>query len=176
MSAPPAQEPFSFTFHSILVSYDLSVYLQTIHQCLCSILVLLLGRTLIAHVHDAFAYSVLSQIYPSNFVPSPCHRFIKLIEDKDKVRQTSDPTSTYILSPSLSITISYCAYVLVALTMKVFILTYPRSLSHSTELHTKYRHPRNAGRRTSRPPMPRLLRHSQLSPMSPPCPRLRHRS
>lgn len=27
-----------------------------------------------------------SRIYPSNFVPSPCHRFIKLIEDKGKVR------------------------------------------------------------------------------------------
>ncbi|KAG8899602.1 NAD-dependent histone deacetylase sir2, partial [Tulasnella sp. 403] len=28
-------------------------------------------------------YSFASQIYPSNFVPSPCHRFIKLLEDKD---------------------------------------------------------------------------------------------
>ncbi|KAF8552715.1 DHS-like NAD/FAD-binding domain-containing protein [Imleria badia] len=27
---------------------------------------------------------VLSQIYPSNFIPSPCHRFIKLLEDKNK--------------------------------------------------------------------------------------------
>ena len=27
----------------------------------------------------------LSQIYPSNFIPSPCHRFIKVLEDKDKV-------------------------------------------------------------------------------------------
>ncbi|KAG7444451.1 DHS-like NAD/FAD-binding domain-containing protein [Guyanagaster necrorhizus] len=26
-----------------------------------------------------------SQIYPANFVPSPCHRFIKLIEDKGKL-------------------------------------------------------------------------------------------
>ncbi|KAJ6591597.1 SIR2-domain-containing protein [Mycena vulgaris] len=26
-----------------------------------------------------------SQIYPSNFVPSPCHRFIKLVEDKTQV-------------------------------------------------------------------------------------------
>ncbi|KAF8196807.1 DHS-like NAD/FAD-binding domain-containing protein [Mycena galopus ATCC 62051] len=25
-----------------------------------------------------------SQIYPSNFVPSPCHRFIKLVEDKNQ--------------------------------------------------------------------------------------------
>ncbi|KAF9564294.1 SIR2-domain-containing protein [Agrocybe pediades] len=30
-------------------------------------------------------YSFASQIYPSNFVPSPCHRFIKLIEDKGKL-------------------------------------------------------------------------------------------
>lgn len=26
-----------------------------------------------------------SQIYPSNFIPSPCHRFIKAIEDRGKV-------------------------------------------------------------------------------------------
>ncbi|EIW79042.1 DHS-like NAD/FAD-binding domain-containing protein [Coniophora puteana RWD-64-598 SS2] len=26
-----------------------------------------------------------SQIYPSNFIPSPCHRFIKVIEDKGKL-------------------------------------------------------------------------------------------
>ncbi|KZT21202.1 SIR2-domain-containing protein [Neolentinus lepideus HHB14362 ss-1] len=30
-------------------------------------------------------YSFASQIYPSNFTPSPCHRFIKLIEDKGKL-------------------------------------------------------------------------------------------
>ncbi|KAG9309460.1 DHS-like NAD/FAD-binding domain-containing protein [Chiua virens] len=30
-------------------------------------------------------YSFASQIYPSNFIPSPCHRFIKLIEDKNKL-------------------------------------------------------------------------------------------
>ncbi|KAK7060820.1 NAD-dependent histone deacetylase sir2 [Paramarasmius palmivorus] len=30
-------------------------------------------------------YSFASQIYPSNFVPSPCHRFIKLVETKDKL-------------------------------------------------------------------------------------------
>ncbi|ESK87387.1 histone deacetylase [Moniliophthora roreri MCA 2997] len=29
-------------------------------------------------------YSFASQIYPSNFVPSPCHRFIKLVENKEK--------------------------------------------------------------------------------------------
>ncbi|KAH7335486.1 DHS-like NAD/FAD-binding domain-containing protein [Rhizoctonia solani] len=28
-------------------------------------------------------YSFASQIYPSNFIPSPCHRFIRLLEDKD---------------------------------------------------------------------------------------------
>ncbi|CEL62012.1 NAD-dependent histone deacetylase SIR2 [Rhizoctonia solani AG-1 IB] len=28
-------------------------------------------------------YSFASQIYPSNFVPSPCHRFIRLLEDRD---------------------------------------------------------------------------------------------
>ncbi|KAI0917828.1 hypothetical protein AcW1_006863 [Taiwanofungus camphoratus] len=30
-------------------------------------------------------YSFASKIYPSNFIPSPCHRFIKLIEDKRKL-------------------------------------------------------------------------------------------
>ncbi|KAJ3789830.1 SIR2-domain-containing protein [Lentinula aff. detonsa] len=30
-------------------------------------------------------YSFASQIYPSNFVPSPCHRFIKLIEDRGQL-------------------------------------------------------------------------------------------
>ncbi|KAE9406280.1 DHS-like NAD/FAD-binding domain-containing protein [Gymnopus androsaceus JB14] len=30
-------------------------------------------------------YSFASQIYPSNFVPSPCHRFIKLVEDKGQL-------------------------------------------------------------------------------------------
>jgi NAD-dependent histone deacetylase SIR2 len=30
-------------------------------------------------------YSFARSIYPSNFVPSPCHRFIKLLEDKDKL-------------------------------------------------------------------------------------------
>ncbi|KAI6167294.1 DHS-like NAD/FAD-binding domain-containing protein [Pisolithus thermaeus] len=35
--------------------------------------------------HPAVFYSFASQIYPSNFTPSPCHRFIKLIEDKGKL-------------------------------------------------------------------------------------------
>ncbi|KAI0731379.1 SIR2-domain-containing protein [Earliella scabrosa] len=30
-------------------------------------------------------YSFASKIYPSNFIPSPCHRFIKLIEEKGKL-------------------------------------------------------------------------------------------
>ncbi|KAF8637529.1 hypothetical protein AX17_002772 [Amanita inopinata Kibby_2008] len=30
-------------------------------------------------------YSFASQIYPSNFTPSPCHRFIKHVEDKGKL-------------------------------------------------------------------------------------------
>lgn len=29
--------------------------------------------------------SFASQIYPSNFIPSPCHRFIKAIEDRGKL-------------------------------------------------------------------------------------------
>ena len=33
----------------------------------------------------AHKYALYSQIYPSNFEPSPCHWFIKLIEDKGKV-------------------------------------------------------------------------------------------
>lgn len=35
--------------------------------------------------HPAVFYSFASQIYPSNFIPSPCHRFIKLIEGKGKL-------------------------------------------------------------------------------------------
>ncbi|KAF8074705.1 SIR2-domain-containing protein [Lyophyllum atratum] len=35
--------------------------------------------------NPAVFYSFASQIYPSNFIPSPCHRFIKLIEEKDKL-------------------------------------------------------------------------------------------
>ncbi|CAL1715219.1 unnamed protein product [Somion occarium] len=35
--------------------------------------------------NPAVFYSFASQIYPSNFIPSPCHRFIKLIEDKGKL-------------------------------------------------------------------------------------------
>ncbi|KAF7770640.1 hypothetical protein Agabi119p4_6614 [Agaricus bisporus var. burnettii] len=33
----------------------------------------------------AVFYSFASQIYPSNFIPSPCHRFIKCVEDKGKL-------------------------------------------------------------------------------------------
>ncbi|KAI5993369.1 SIR2-domain-containing protein [Pisolithus marmoratus] len=42
---------------------------------------LFLERTSNKLVPSSFA----SQIYPSNFIPSPCHRFIKLIEDKGKL-------------------------------------------------------------------------------------------
>ncbi|KAK7687781.1 hypothetical protein QCA50_009000 [Cerrena zonata] len=35
--------------------------------------------------NPAVFYSFASQIYPANFIPSPCHRFIKLIEDKGKL-------------------------------------------------------------------------------------------
>ncbi|KAL1742129.1 DHS-like NAD/FAD-binding domain-containing protein [Schizophyllum fasciatum] len=35
--------------------------------------------------NPAVFYSFAHEIYPSKFVPSPCHRFIKLIEDKDKL-------------------------------------------------------------------------------------------
>ena len=41
-----------------------------------------------------------SQIYPSNYTSSPCHRFIKLIEDKGKVR--SSPGFFGILNSMLS--------------------------------------------------------------------------
>ncbi|KAF9244106.1 DHS-like NAD/FAD-binding domain-containing protein [Melanogaster broomeanus] len=36
-------------------------------------------------VSPKFLTYYTSQIYPSNFIPSPCHRFIKLLEDKDKL-------------------------------------------------------------------------------------------
>ncbi|EJF64079.1 SIR2-domain-containing protein [Dichomitus squalens LYAD-421 SS1] len=35
--------------------------------------------------NPAVFYSFASKIYPSNFIPSPCHRFIKLIEDNGKL-------------------------------------------------------------------------------------------
>ncbi|KAG0703985.1 DHS-like NAD/FAD-binding domain-containing protein [Suillus ampliporus] len=35
--------------------------------------------------NPAVFYSFASQIYPSNFTPSPCHRFIKAIEDRGKL-------------------------------------------------------------------------------------------
>ncbi|KAJ8594771.1 DHS-like NAD/FAD-binding domain-containing protein [Rhizopogon salebrosus TDB-379] len=35
--------------------------------------------------YPAVFYSFASQIYPSNFIPSPCHRFIKAIEDRGKL-------------------------------------------------------------------------------------------
>ncbi|KZV69310.1 SIR2-domain-containing protein [Peniophora sp. CONT] len=35
--------------------------------------------------NPAVFYSFAKQIYPSNFVPSPCHRFIKAIEDHGKL-------------------------------------------------------------------------------------------
>ncbi|KAJ7442252.1 DHS-like NAD/FAD-binding domain-containing protein, partial [Mycena latifolia] len=34
--------------------------------------------------NPAGRFSFVAQIYPSNFVPSPCHRFIKLVEDKNQ--------------------------------------------------------------------------------------------
>ncbi|KAJ7623240.1 SIR2-domain-containing protein [Roridomyces roridus] len=37
--------------------------------------------------NPAVFYSFASQIYPSNFIPSPCHRFIKLVENKEKLLQ-----------------------------------------------------------------------------------------
>lgn len=35
--------------------------------------------------NPAVFYSFASQIYPSNFIPSPCHRFIKVMEDRGKL-------------------------------------------------------------------------------------------
>ncbi|KAI5895119.1 SIR2-domain-containing protein [Schizophyllum commune H4-8] len=35
--------------------------------------------------NPAVFYSFAHEIYPSKFVPSPCHRFIKLVEDKGKL-------------------------------------------------------------------------------------------
>jgi hypothetical protein len=35
--------------------------------------------------HPEVFYSFAHQIYPSNFTPSPCHRWIKTLEDKGKV-------------------------------------------------------------------------------------------
>ncbi|KAI6010913.1 DHS-like NAD/FAD-binding domain-containing protein [Pisolithus orientalis] len=37
------------------------------------------------HPAGQLHYQCTAQIYPSNFIPSPCHRFIKLIEDKGKL-------------------------------------------------------------------------------------------
>ncbi|KAJ7765409.1 SIR2-domain-containing protein [Mycena maculata] len=38
--------------------------------------------------NPAVFYSFASQIYPSNFVPSPCHRFIRLVENKNQLLRT----------------------------------------------------------------------------------------
>ncbi|KAJ7583182.1 SIR2-domain-containing protein [Mycena floridula] len=35
--------------------------------------------------NPAVFYSFAHKIYPSNFIPSPCHRFVKLIEEKGKL-------------------------------------------------------------------------------------------
>jgi len=35
--------------------------------------------------NPAVFYSFASKIYPSNFIPSPCHRFIKAVEDRAKL-------------------------------------------------------------------------------------------
>ncbi|KAA1468906.1 SIR2-domain-containing protein [Dentipellis sp. KUC8613] len=35
--------------------------------------------------HPNVFYSFAKNIYPSNFIPSPCHRFIKLVEDQGKL-------------------------------------------------------------------------------------------
>ncbi|KAJ7043588.1 DHS-like NAD/FAD-binding domain-containing protein [Mycena alexandri] len=35
--------------------------------------------------NPAVFYSFASRIYPSNFVPSPCHRFIKLVENRNQL-------------------------------------------------------------------------------------------
>lgn len=35
--------------------------------------------------HPEVFYSFARQIYPSNFVPSPCHRWIKLLEERGVV-------------------------------------------------------------------------------------------
>lgn len=40
-----------------------------------------------------------SQIYPSNFIPSPCHRFIKAIEDRGKVG-INNIFSTELMKPT----------------------------------------------------------------------------
>ncbi|KAK0203075.1 DHS-like NAD/FAD-binding domain-containing protein [Desarmillaria ectypa] len=50
-------------------------------QCI----VLLLGSSIVLVYENLLTRTFHSQIYPANFVPSPCHRFIKLIEDKGKL-------------------------------------------------------------------------------------------
>ncbi|KAK0218236.1 DHS-like NAD/FAD-binding domain-containing protein [Armillaria fumosa] len=47
--------------------------------------ILLLGLSIVLIHEDLLTRVFHSQIYPANFVPSPCHRFIKLIEDKGKL-------------------------------------------------------------------------------------------
>lgn len=36
--------------------------------------------------HPDVFFSFAHQIYPTNFTPSPCHRWIKTLEDQGKVR------------------------------------------------------------------------------------------
>ena len=44
--------------------------------------------------HPEVFYSFAHQIYPSNFTPSPCHRWIKTLEDRGKGRGFICPTGT----------------------------------------------------------------------------------
>lgn len=40
------------------------------------------------------------EIYPSNFVPSPCHRFVKVLETNDRLLRNYSPSSSFPLCTS----------------------------------------------------------------------------
>ncbi|EDR05569.1 class I sirtuins SIR2 family protein [Laccaria bicolor S238N-H82] len=53
-----------------------------------------------------FIVSKVKKIYPANFVPSPCHRFIKLIEDQGKVCKLANDCKRTSLTLKIMITVA----------------------------------------------------------------------
>jgi hypothetical protein len=81
-------------------------------------------------------YSFAKDIYPSNFVPSRSHRFVRLLENKDKLLRNY---SALLLNRSFQS---------------------PLNLTHNTS--PEHRHSRAIGRRRTRPELPRFFRHGIL--------------
>jgi len=74
------------TFHSCSTAH-FSILVRNFANLLdhsdCFLVVLLPGITS-SLCPFLLSHELCSKIYPSNFVPSPCHRFIKEVEDRNK--------------------------------------------------------------------------------------------